>query len=144
MKARLMIGCLLLVSSALLHASDGKYSVSGISPVLRMNAHAVVRLEELKFEIKSVKEAVQTNHYVITVFNENGDRWAQFSEYYDNLRSIVSAEGILYDANGTQLKKVKKKDMGDLKSTSVGTFIDDSRVKFHNFYQRTYPYTEVP
>lgn len=141
MKARLIIGCLLLVSSALLHASDGKYSVSGISPVLRMNAHAVVRLEELKFEIKSVKEAVQTNHYVITVFNENGDRWAQFSEYYDNLRSIVSAEGILYDANGTQLKKVKKKDMGDLKSTSVGTFIDDSRVKFHNFYQRTYPYT---
>lgn len=141
MQTRFIIGCLLLISSAVLHASDGKYSVSGISPVLRMNAHAVVRLEELKFEIKSVKEAVQTNHYVITVFNENGDRWAQFSEYYDNLKSITTAEGILYDANGTQLKKVKKKDMEDIKSTSAGTFMDDNRVKFHNFYQRTYPYT---
>lgn len=141
MKKRFIIGCLLLISSAVLHASDGKYSVSGISPVLRMNANAVVRLEELKFEIKSVKEAVQTSHYVVTVFNENGDRWAQFSEYYDNHRSIATAEGILYDANGMQIKKVKKKDMEDIKSTSEGTFMDDNRVKFHNFYQRTYPYT---
>lgn len=68
MKKRFIIGCLLLISSAVLHANDGKYSVSGISPVLRMNANAVVRLEELKLEIKSVKEAVQTSHYVVTVF----------------------------------------------------------------------------
>ncbi|RYZ50894.1 MAG: DUF3857 domain-containing protein [Sphingobacteriales bacterium] len=141
MKTRVFIWFALLMLPVMLRASDGKYAVSGISPVLRMNANAVVRLEELKFEIKSTREAVQTNHYVITVFNENGDRWAELSEYYDNLRSINTVEGLLYDAYGLLVKKVKKKDMQDLSGASQGTFVDDSRVKFHSFYQRVYPYT---
>ena len=133
---------LFLVCGALrAHAVDGGYAVSGISPVLRMNANAVIRLEEVTFNIKSLKETIRTNHYVITVLNEKGDRWAEFSEYYDNLRSIVSVEGILYDPSGKVVRKVKKKDLQDYKAGSEGTFFDDSRVKVHNFYQRSYPYT---
>jgi transglutaminase-like putative cysteine protease len=141
MKLRFIVWCLLLLSPAVLRAGDGRYAVSGISPVLLLNANAIVRLEELKFEIRSTKETIQTNHYVITVFNENGDRWAEFSEYYDNMQSITAVEGVLYDAQGSQLKKMKKKDLQDFNGASEGTFVDDSRVKYHNFYQRSYPYT---
>src|SRR5678816_4845085 len=94
-----------------LYAGDGKYAVSNISPSLLKNANAVLRLEEIKFEIYSTKEAIETNHYVITILNENGDKWAQFADYYDKLREINSVEGYLYDASGKQLKKMKFKDL---------------------------------
>ncbi|MET0465167.1 MAG: DUF3857 domain-containing protein [Chitinophagaceae bacterium] len=141
MMKRILPFFLLLSISSVCYAVDGGYAVSGISPLLRMNANAVIRLEEVTFNVKSLKETIRTNHYVITVLDEKGDRWAEFSEYYDNLRSIESVEGILYDPFGKVVRKVKKKDLKDYKAGSEGTFIDDSRVKVHNFYQRSYPYT---
>jgi hypothetical protein len=122
-------------------AGDGDYAASKISPALIKNANAVLRLENIKFEILSPKEAVETNHYVITILNENGDDWAEFEEYYDKLREINSVEGFLYDANGKQLKKIKTKDLQDVSGVSDYSLMDDNRVKKHNFYYKVYPYT---
>src|SRR5215469_18604267 len=97
----------LLIYYATALANGGEYAVSKISPALLKNSDAVLRMEDVKFEIISTKEAVETNHYVITILNENGDNWAEFSEYYDKLRDINSVEGYLYDANGKELKKIK-------------------------------------
>jgi hypothetical protein len=96
-----------IINVFFLYAGDGEYAVSKISAALMKNANAVLRFEEIKFEIHSAKEAIETNHYVITILNENGDKWAEFAEYYDKLREINSMEGYLYDANGKQLKKMK-------------------------------------
>jgi hypothetical protein len=120
---------------------DDDYAVSKISPLLRINANAVLRFEQITFEVISTKEAVEKNHYVITILNENGDDWAEFSEYYDKLREINSVEGFLYDANGKQLKKIKTKDLQDLSGVSDMSLMEDSRVKRHNFYYKVYPYT---
>lgn len=122
-------------------AGDGEYAVSKISPLLLVNADAVLRLEELKFQVYSTKHAEETNHYVITILNENGDFWAEMYEYYDKLREVSSVEGTLYDANGKQIKKMKSKDLEDLSGTSGGTLSDDNRIKRHNFYYKVYPYT---
>src|SRR5689334_3869326 len=124
-----------------LHAGDGEYAVSKISPDLVKNANAVLRLEEIEFDIHSTKEAIETNHYVITILNENGDKWAEFAEYYDKLRDINWVEGYLYDANGKQLKKMKFKDLQDLSGTGESSLVEDNRIKSHNFYYRIYPYT---
>jgi transglutaminase-like putative cysteine protease len=122
-------------------AGDGEYAVSKISADLLKKADAVLRLEELNFEIINSGKAVFTNHYVITILNENGDDWAEFYEYYDKHRKIESIEGILYDASGKQLKRIKTKDAEDLSGVSDGSLIDDNRYKRHNFYNRVYPYT---
>src|SRR4051812_6141017 len=102
-----------LLAAAICFAGDGDYAVSKIPEALRKNADAVMRMEETRFEINSTKDAVQKHHYVITIMNENGERWADFSEYYDKLREISSVEGYLYDASGKQLKKMKYKDLQD-------------------------------
>jgi len=122
-------------------AGDGEYAVSKISPELLKRSNAVLRLEEMRFEIISTKEVVLKNHYVVTILNENGDDWAEVVEYYNKHQQIESVEGILYDANGRQVKRVKKKDMEDLSGVSDGSLIDDSRIKHHNFYYKVYPYT---
>jgi transglutaminase-like putative cysteine protease len=134
--------CVVLVSAMLsARAGDGEYAASKIPTQLLKGADAVLRLEDIRFEVFSVREAEETNHYVITILNESGDRWADISEYYDKLRDIDYIEGILYDANGKQVKRIKTKDMQDMSGTSDNNLADDSRVKHHNFYCRLYPYT---
>ena len=73
--------------------------------------------------------------------NENGDDGLNLSEYYDKHRQIESVEGILYDANGKQLKRIKKKDLEDMSGVSEISLMDDNRIKHHNFYYKVYPYT---
>jgi transglutaminase-like putative cysteine protease len=133
--------CLSIVTAVFAHHGEDDYAVSRISPVLIKNANAVLRLEEISFDINGTKEAVERNHYVITILNESGDDWAQFTEYYDKLREISSAEGYLYDASGKLLKKVRLKDMQDLSAVSDISLMEDNRVKRHNFYYKVYPYT---
>jgi hypothetical protein len=133
---------LAITSSAIsVCAGEGEYAVSRISPALIKNANAVLRFEDIRFEIRSPKEAVLSHHYVTTILNENGDQWSEFSKYYDKLREINSVEGYLYDANGKQLKKMKLKDLQDLSATDGFSLAEDTRIKRHNFYCRSYPYT---
>jgi hypothetical protein len=141
MRKRIFVTIYFLCAVFSLHAGDGDYAVSKISPALLKNADAVLRLEELSFEVISTKQAIEKNHYVITILNENGDKWSDFIEYYDKLREINSVEGYLYDANGKQLKKIKFKDLQDLSGVGESSLIEDNRIKRHNFYYRVYPYT---
>src|SRR5262249_38855289 len=129
-----------LLTNFFLYAGSGEYAVSRIPQALLKNANAVLRFEDVKFEVVSTKEAIESRHYVITVLNENGDDWAEFEDYYDKLREINSVEGYLYDANGKELKKMKFKDLQDL-SGSGSSLMEDNRIKKHNFYYRAYPYT---
>src|SRR4030095_5921075 len=122
-------------------AGEGDYAVSRIAPALLKNANAVVRLEQVRFEINNTKNSTLKNHYVITILNENGDDWADFEEYYNRFREVESVEGILYDANGKQLKRIKKRDLEDRSGVSGSNLIDDNRIKHHNFYYKVYPYT---
>ena len=135
------LSSLLLLLSFTLSAADGEYPVSKIPATLLKSANAVVRTEDIRFELKNDQEAVYTSRYVITILNANGNKWADFYEYYDRHRQIESAEGMLYDASGRQLKRVKKKEMEDLSAVSDANLIDDNRIKHHNFYHKVYPYT---
>src|ERR1051325_2457443 len=91
---------ILFVFTTGIFAGDGDYAVSKISPTLTKNADAVIRLEEITFEIKSTKETYFRRHLVITILNENADKWSGFVEYYDKMREVMSVEGSLYDATG--------------------------------------------
>ncbi len=122
-------------------ANDGDFAVSKINPALLKNANAVVRVDEMKFEIKSLTQTNLFNHYAITILNEKGERWADLNEYYNKYREINSIEGILYDVEGKQLNKIKKKDTKDESGVDGGTLMDDSRFKVHNFYYKVFPYT---
>src|SRR5262245_39108992 len=100
-----------LIQSAMLRAGEGEYAVTKIDPSLLKNAHAVLRLEELRFEIGGTGKAVYRNHYVVTILDEYGDSWSDFVNVYDRFRRIESVEGVLYDASGNAIKKMKMKDM---------------------------------
>ncbi|HEX2607070.1 MAG TPA: DUF3857 domain-containing transglutaminase family protein [Flavisolibacter sp.] len=132
-----LISCI----SLLANAGEGKYPFSSIPIPLLKDANAVKRLEQLDCEIVGEKQTRVQYTYVITILNENGDDYAEFSEWYDQLRHIESIEGYLYDKEGKLVKKVKTKDLQDRSAVDDNSLMDDNRVKTHNFYYKSYPYT---
>lgn len=121
--------------------SSAQYNSADISSALKENANIIVRLEEEDIQIKSKGSAVIRNHYIYTVLNSGGDKYAEFVTHYDKLRKIVSLDGSLYDANGTKLRSVKKGEIKDYSNTSEDNLADDDRIKHHSFSHRIYPYT---
>ena len=129
-----------LFSSAVL-AGDGDYAVFRIPKDLLKNANAVIRLQEQYTELLKEDKLFSREHYVITILNEEGDRFSGMFEYYDKFRDIKSVDGTLYDAMGMKIKSLKNKDIEDGSGSSGNNLADDSRYKKHNFYHRVYPYT---
>ena len=136
---KLVLACLLLTAPVCLFAQS--YNVSLIPDSLKKDARAVMRDEEYILEIKSPAKAIVRELHAYTIMNETADNIGGFTSSYDKFTSINSITGVLYDANGKELKRVKKKDMEDKSYVSEGSLIGDGRYKEHNFYCRNYPYT---
>lgn len=72
------------------------------------------------FELKSKKKATVTRKYAITILNSKGDKHGQFREGYNDFRKIKSIKGFIYDKDGKQIKKIKKKEINDVSAVSGG------------------------
>jgi hypothetical protein len=131
----------LFSSSLLANAADGEYAVSRIPQQLLKNAHIVIRKEVQRIELKSLDKMVIYNKYAITVFDEQGDEYANLVEVYDQFNTIDYMDGALYDATGKKIKNLKKADIKDESTGSDGDLAVDAHVKTHSFYHRVYPYT---
>lgn len=118
-----------------------EYAVSRVPDSLLKDSRAVMREEEMILEIKSPARAVLKERSVFTIMNERGDNLGGFTDTYSKLTTLGALTGILYDEQGKELKRVKKKDMEDRSYVAAGTLYDDIRYKAHNFYYRNYPYT---
>ncbi len=125
----------------MLSYADTIYPVLTIPASLRQNAHAVIRLHETTFEIKSPGEAVEKTHYVITILDEKGSDYAEVVVRYDKLSKFNSLQGVLYDEFGKQVSKLKKSDIEDISLGSAGQLVGDNRAKIGKFTRVQYPYT---
>ena len=137
---KILIAIITCFAGGFVHAGDGDYAVSKIPSSLLKNAHVVKRMEETRFEITEKNQAKYHYKVAFTILDDQGDKWSFFSEGYDKLRSIESFEGSLFDAEGKKLKSLKKGDIKDVSGSDESLF-DDSRVKWHSFYYKVYPYT---
>lgn len=136
-----LLGVLMMTVLVAQAGGQPSYAVTAIAPGLLKNANMVKRVEEESFTLKNPGEAIYRHKYAFTILNENGDDYAGFMQFYDKFMDLRSIEGALYDANGNELKRLKKKDLQDLSAVSDISLMEDTRRKVHNFYHRVYPYT---
>lgn len=134
-----VLSLLLLTGKAF--AGDPEYPAFSIPAELKEKAHTVKRWEEIQFRLTSEGVAHLTEHYVITVLDANGDDEARLLADYDKLREIRSVRGVLYDAFGRTVKKLKQSDIEDISAIDGISLITDNRVKKHAFSYNVYPYT---
>ncbi|PWK17465.1 uncharacterized protein DUF3857 [Arcicella aurantiaca] len=121
--------------------AQNQWAVSKIPTELTEKAHAVIRLSETFFTVKNLGEATEKNHYVITILDENGLQNASMTIFYDKLSKVNDFEGVLYDAKGEKVKKLKNDDIQDGSANSEGTLFSDNRYKHGAFKYAVFPFT---
>jgi hypothetical protein len=121
--------------------AGNQYPVAAIPASLLKDAHVVKRMEEIRFEIVSLRETVHKRKYALTILDQNGQGAAGLVVGYDKLIKVSSIEGTLYDATGVAIRKVKGKDIKDMSAVQDISLFDDNRMKVHDFDYHNYPYT---
>jgi hypothetical protein len=121
-------------------AKDNNWAVSAIPDSLIKNAHAVIRLHEVSYSISGTDEYIMTEKIVVTVLDEKGRDHGRMTEFSRPMETIQDVYGMLYDKNGDEVKKMKKKDIVDMAAFG-SSFVDDVRLKYHSFDYAQYPYT---
>ena len=139
MKLIAAIGILLLSTMHLY--SQGSLAVSNIPETLKEGADAVVRFDNQSFTVESIGKGVEKQHYAITIFNQRSSGRADIAINYSNLTPIRNISATVYDANGKQIKKLKKSEIRDYSNYASFTIYSDSRVKNFDLRQSSFPYT---
>ena len=129
---------LFLAEYAVAHESD--YAVEKIPAELLKDANAIVRESNTEVEIVSATEIYETQHYVITILNKEGDKYGVVDEIYNKWHAVESIQGKQYDGKGEVIDKIKKSEIEDIGVASEA-FFDDSRRKIFKFKHSEYPYT---
>ena len=122
-------------------AGDPVYPASMIPDSLKKNAHVVKRMEEVIVKINDPRDVRVTTHFVITVLDAEGEKYARVIESYDKLKDLRSIKGTLYDALGLPIKKLKQSDIQDMSGVGSESLMTDDRYKQHAFYYNVYPHT---
>ncbi|WP_207496665.1 DUF3857 domain-containing protein [Aridibaculum aurantiacum] len=117
------------------------YNIALIPDSIKENAIAVTRFEERKIIVHSPSRAVIKHKYAITILNPAGDAYAQYENYYSNMRDLYDISGNLYDAEGRKLKSVRRKEIADVSDNDGISLMNDDRIKLHRFNYKQYPYT---
>jgi len=134
--ALLLVGYLLPVQ-----AKDPEYPAFSIPANLKEKAHAVKRMEEVTVKIVNPGEVRVTRHYVITVLDAKGDKYARVHEFYNKLRDVRSIKGRLLDPLGFEVGKMKQSDISDVSGVGDQALMSDTRYKLYSFNYKVYPYT---
>ncbi len=111
-------------------------------PLLK-NADAVVRLDQMKIMVTTQNFMRVISKRIITVINEKGNKHVHAYAFYEKNDRVVNIEAKIYNAQGKEIKRVKKRDFLDQSAISGGTLYSDSRVKYMNYTPITYPYSVV-
>lgn len=129
----------LVLFSHVIQAGTVKYPVSEIPAALLKNAKAVIRSEEYVVQIYSINNARITHNLVITILNENAQKYAILNEVYDKFNRIENIREIIYNSLGEKVEQ--SNNIIDQSAIPGISLYDDNRVKYYEPKYRTYPYT---
>lgn len=118
-----------------------EYSSILIPAELLKNANAVVRNNATTIDVYSTDEMTVKVDRVVTVLNKLGNGKVRAYVGYDDNSKISKLSAKIYDASGSEIKKISKNKFVDVSSFDGGTLYSDSRVKYLDYTPITYPYT---
>jgi transglutaminase-like putative cysteine protease len=130
-----------LLVSASVFAEDPKYPVSEISEALRKDMYAVIRNEEIRYDVKDLKSVTYVSKKVITILNSQAAEYSRLSFPYSKDTKIQNLKITVYDAFGKVIKKVKPSEIRDQSYVDGFSLYRDSRLKYIDLSQTILPFT---
>lgn len=114
--------------------------VASIPQNLRENANAVIRYSQTAINISGRKSMTITRNRIVTVFNEKGLGYIDASEGFDPTTSVKNIQLVIYNKEGQEVKKIKRKDFKE-QSVSEGSIITDNKLISYDYVPVQYPFT---
>lgn len=139
MRSIIIICCLVL--SRLFATAQQNYDAGLIPKELLPYASAVVRDKQETVDVRDFDDVIDHVKEVITVLNDNGDRYAHMVVYHDKAHVIKSIKGVAYNEFGKPIKKFSESDFEDVSAANDFSLFEDARVKHYLPSITTYPYT---
>ncbi len=140
---KFFLSAFFLLSFILAFSQPSDYSSLLIPDSLKINANAVIRLEQTDLKIKAQDEMLIHNKRVVTVLNEKGLSAIQAVEYYSKSRTVKSIQAIVLNASGEELKKYRKKDFRDQSVFDGISLAVDDRLMYLDYTPTAYPFTMI-
>lgn len=126
--------------SIILPSYGQDYTVNTIPDSLKKNANAVIRDLNMNYIQSDAKSATFSVNKAVTILNRKGDDYAHFVISTDKFSELTKFSGILLDATGKVIKKIKK---GDLVYSSLefDSFTTGSFNIYYECQSPSYPFT---
>ena len=121
--------------------AQNAFRADAIPQSLRPYANAVVRLSETAHTISSLSMYETTRRHAVTVMNAQGVNEGVIVIPYNKLTQVKSLRATIYDADGRELKKIKKSDFDDLSMISHFSLFEDDRMLIYVPQINRFPYT---
>ncbi len=135
-----IIFLLLIIPNLLFSQNKAEYASLLIPPGLLENANAVIRQQEVEFEVQEPGKAIYKEHRAVTIFNEKTNYDAMVVHYNPSNR-LSRIKGRIYDAKGNLVREIEKKEIKDVSAISSYSIYEDDRVRYVEVDYKDYPYT---
>jgi hypothetical protein len=117
------------------------FNVNSISEDLKKDAYAVVRHENTKVEFLSFDKVNYQYDYAVTVLDESGLDFAKIPVFYSPNEKVKNFNAVMYNADGSEMKKLKSRDAKDVSAYDGFSLFIDTRVKYFDIVPISYPFT---
>lgn len=118
-----------------------RYDFNLIPDALKHRADAVVRTEQMTYEIVEIGKAKVKYKFAITLINDDASDFRYATIYYNPYIKIKNIKGSVYNEKGKLIKIIKSSDILDMSAVSGVEFFSDDRQKVIFFPKIKYPYT---
>jgi Domain of Unknown Function with PDB structure (DUF3857)/Transglutaminase-like superfamily len=120
-------------------AQSWAYSLATIPEAIKHKASVITHLENIDMEVEDLDKITYRVRKIFTVMNEEGKQDLEFYAPTSKFVSLDDAEIKVYDANGKQTAKYKKKDM--ITQANGEGLIEDGYVTYYRITTASYPVT---
>lgn len=115
--------------------------IRNIPAQLFEEADAVVREEQIRFEVRDERRGRLHIRRVITILNPDGRDFGKLHVPYDRFRDVGRIRGAVYDSEGNRIKRLRRREIDDYSYFSNISLFHDNRYKLAELYHDRYPYT---
>ncbi len=138
MRKLLLIVVLFQITSYLAYS---QWKSSDIPDSLKRNSDVIIRRLATDIKIISADKIIITENIVLTILNEEGKIFANFSEYYDKDSQFEFVKGTIYNDGGKIIKKLRRPDFQDVSLVSNYSIYEGNRLIQYTVVPISYPFS---
>lgn len=119
------------------------YAVNLIPDSLKQNANAVIRNYEKVITIDAIDKMTEKEYSAITVLSKASEHFTTTGFQISKNRSVKNVEIRILDADGKEIKKIKKRDFIERGLVDGSTLYSDYKILYYEYLPTQYPFTIV-